>query len=85
MSEALLLLIGPAGAAALYWQLYRHYRNTHQSHALERETLVNAQPVRGSDRKVNEIKGTRSSSIDGNNVDDFRERVQRVQHHAEGS
>ena len=35
-----LLALGPAGASALYWALYRYYRNTDKSHAFERETDV---------------------------------------------
>lgn len=74
-----LLLAGPAGATALYWALYRYYRNTDKSHAFERETAVDAQPVTGSEHKVGEVKGTRASQIDGNNVHDYRRRVQRLQ------
>ena len=74
-----LLLLGPAGATALYWALYRYYRNTDKSHAFERETQVDAGPVTGSDRKVGDIKGTQQSSISGNNVHEYRKRVQRVQ------
>jgi hypothetical protein len=73
-----LLLLGPAGASGLYWGLYRYYRNTDKSHAFERETIVRAKPVTGSDDKVDEIKGTRETRIRGDNVSDFRERVQRV-------
>jgi hypothetical protein len=74
----LLLAAGPASAVGLYWTLYRHYRNTDKSHAFERETAVEVQPVTGSDRKVGEIKGTQKTSIDGNNVGAFRKRVQRI-------
>ena len=75
-----LLLLGPAGAVGLYWMLYRYYRNTDKSHAFERETKVDAQPVTGAerDRKVDEVKGTQASQIRGNNVADFRKRVQRM-------
>lgn len=75
-----LLLIGPAGATGLYWALYRYYRNTDKSHGFERETEVVAKPVRGGerDRKVDEIKGTQRTSIDGNNVGAYRQRVQRL-------
>lgn len=73
-----LLAAGPASGVGLYWLLYRHYRNTDKSHAFERETAVDAQPVTGSDHKVNEIKGTRKSTIDGNNVSAYRTRVRRV-------
>ncbi|MBI2396635.1 MAG: hypothetical protein HYV17_02490 [Xanthomonadales bacterium] len=74
-----LLLLGPAGATGLYWMLYRHYRNTDKSHAFEHETAVEAKPVTGSDRKVDEVKGTRETSIRGNNVNAYRQRVQRRQ------
>lgn len=72
-----LLLAGPAGATALYWTLYRYYRNTDKSHAYERETAIDAQPVTGSDRKVDTITGTQERRIRGDNVGDYRTRVQR--------
>lgn len=73
-----LLAAGPASAVGLYWLIHRHYRNTDKSHAFERETSVDAKPVTGTDRKTGEIKGTRKSGIDGNNVRDYRERVERL-------
>ena len=73
-----LLALGPAGASALYWALYRYYRNTDKSHAFERETDVVAKPVTGSDRKIDEIRGTQRSGIDGDNVNAYRQRVERV-------
>ena len=45
-----LLAAGPAGATALYWALYRYYRNTDKSHAFEHETTIEAKPVTGADR-----------------------------------
>lgn len=75
-----LLALGPAGAAGLYWALYRYYRNTDKSHAFERETAVEAKPVTGADqdRKVDEVKGTQSKRIDDDNVGEYRERVERI-------
>ena len=75
-----LLLLGPAGGAGLYWALYRYYRNTDKSHAFERETTVDAKPVTGAerDRKVDEVKGTRETRIDGDNVREYRKRVARL-------
>jgi hypothetical protein len=73
-----LLAAGPVSAVGLYWLLYRHYRNTDKSHAFERETDVDAQPVTGSDHKVDEIKGTTKSGIDGDNVRAYRSRVRRM-------
>ncbi|KRD77200.1 hypothetical protein [Lysobacter sp. Root983] len=74
-----LLLLGPAGATGLYWGLYRYYRNTDKSHAFERETIVEAQPVTGSDQKIGEVTGTRETEIDGNNVQAYRKRVKRIE------
>ncbi len=76
-----LLLIGPAGATGLYWTLYRYYRNTDKSHDFEHETTVVAKPVTGSDQdqKVDEVKGTRETRINGDNVRQYRKRVNRVQ------
>jgi hypothetical protein len=74
-----LLAAGPAGAVATYWSLYRYYRNTDKSHAYERDTLITAQPVQGSQEKVRHISRTRDSDIDGDNSSDHRVRVQRLQ------
>ena len=74
-----LLLVGPAGAVALYWGLYRYYRNTDKSHAFERETKIDAKPVTGAEHVIGEVKGTRQTRIAGDNVRDFRSRVERVQ------
>ena len=72
-----LLALGPAGAGAVYFGLWRYYRNTHTSHSFERETRIEAQPVTGNDAKVDEITGTKKSRIDGDNRTDHRQRVQR--------
>ena len=75
-----ILLLGPAGATGLYWFLYRYYRNTDKSHDFEHETAVVAKPVTGadSDGKVDEVKGTQKTRIDGDNVREYRQRVQRM-------
>jgi len=73
-----ILLLGPGGATALYWTLYRYYRNTDKSHDFEHETDVVAKPVTGSEQKVDEVNGTRETRISGDNVHQFRKRVQRV-------
>ena len=75
---AWLLAAGPAGAVGTYWALYRYYRNTDKSHAYERDTLIAAQPVQGSEEKIDHIARTRDSDIDGDNRDKHRERVQRL-------
>ncbi|MEO8162046.1 MAG: hypothetical protein ABI588_11565 [Arenimonas sp.] len=74
-----ILLLGPAGATGLYWFLYRYYRNTDKSHAFEHETAVVAKPVTGSDAKVDEVKGTQKTHIDGDNVREYRHRVERLE------
>ncbi len=72
------LLLGPAGAAGVYWALYRYYRNTDKSHAFVKETVVEAEAVTGNDDKVDEVRGTKRTSINGNNVSSHRERVKRL-------
>jgi len=72
-----LLALGPAGAGAVYAGLWRYYRNTHASHSFEQETRIEAQPATGNDAKVNEVKGTKKSKIDGDNHSNHRQRVQR--------
>ena len=74
-----LLLLGPIGAIALYWVLYQYYRNTDKSHAFENETTVKADPVTGSDQKVDEVTGTQQQRISGENLRDYRKRVRRIQ------
>lgn len=72
-----LLALGPASAAAFYWAMYRHYRNTDKSHAFEHETAVEVLSLTGSerDRKVDEVHGTQATRIRGDNVAAHRERV----------
>lgn len=74
-----LLAAGPAGGVATYWAFYRYYRNTDKSHQFERDTIIEAQPVQGGEEKVGHISRTRDSDIDGDNSDNYRQRVQRVQ------
>jgi hypothetical protein len=73
-----ILAAGPAGAVATYWTIYRYYRNTDKSHAFERDTIIEAQPVQGGEEKVDHISKTRDSDIDGDNSKQHRKRVQRI-------
>lgn len=73
-----LLLLGPAGAIGLYWALYRYYRNTDKSQAFERETKVVAKPITGADSKIGTNNGTQEKRIKGDNVSEYRQRVQRM-------
>ena len=75
-----LLLLGPGSGIGLYWALYRYYRNTDKSHAYERESKVDSKPVTGTDLKVGTNNGTTESSIRGDNVSKYRERVARIRH-----
>ena len=73
-----LLAAGPAGAVATYVSLYRYYRNNDKSHAFERDTLIEAQPVQGTEERIDHIDKTRRSGIEGDNSSDHRTRVQRL-------
>jgi len=73
-----LLAVGPAGGAATYWAFYRYYRNTDKSHQFERDTIIDAQAVRGGEEKIDHISKTRDSDIDGDNSSNHRQRVQRI-------
>ncbi len=73
-----LLLLGPAGAAGVYWGLFRYYRNTDKSHSYEKETRIESRPVTGQDVKVDEVRGTKRTRIQGDNSGDHRQRVQRL-------
>ena len=79
-SEAILFLLalGPAGAVGFYWAMHRHYRNTDKSHAFEDETAVEVLALTSgeADRKVDEVRATRSPRIQGDNVGNHRQRVQ---------
>lgn len=74
---AWLLLAGPVSGVLIYVWLYRYYRNVDKSHSYERDTLIESQPITGSDSKVSEVRGTKRTSIQGNNVRNHRQRVQR--------
>lgn len=76
--SAWLLAAGPAAGGGVYWALFRYYRNTDKSHQFERETLIESQPVQGTDVKVDEVRGTQRTSIDGSNGSKHRQRVQRL-------
>lgn len=78
-APAWLLVFGPVAGGAVYFGLWRYYRNTHQSHAFERETRIQAQPITGHDAKVDQVNGTKRTRIDGDNRSNHRQRVQRAQ------
>ncbi len=77
-SPVWLLLLGPAGAGGVYYGLWHYYRNANRSHSFEKETRVAAQPITGSDHQVDTVKGTKRTSIEGDNRDEYRARVQRL-------
>lgn len=74
----IVLALGPVSAVGFYWTMVRHYRNTDKSHAFEHETAVEVLALTGTeaDRKVDEIRGTRSMRIAGDNAGNHRQRVQ---------
>jgi len=73
----LLLALGPVSAVGFYWAMVRHYRNTDKSHAFEHETAVEVLSLTGSeaDRKVDQIRGTPATRIQGDNVASHRQRL----------
>ncbi len=73
-----LLLLGPAGAGGVYWALFQYYRNTNKSHDFEKETIIESQPVTGEDHKVDRVRGTTRTQIQGKNSSDHRSRVKRL-------
>lgn len=72
-----LLAAGPVAAAAVYWFIYRFYRNTDKTHQYESETRLEARPVQGRDTKIRTITATTENSISGANAARHRARVQR--------
>lgn len=76
----IVLALGPVSAVGFYWAMVRHYRNTDKSHAFEHETAVEVLALTGSeaDHKVDEIRGTRSMRIAGDNAGNHRQRVQPI-------
>lgn len=72
-----LLVLGPVAAVLAYLGLWSYYRNTHRSHAFEREARVEAQPIVRHDEKRNSITGTKRARIDRENRTNHRQRVQR--------
>ena len=58
--------------------MHRHYGNTDKSHAFEHETAVEVLALTGMERdhKVDEVRGTRATRIQGDNMGNHRQRVQ---------
>ena len=82
MSDAsglFLLSLGPAGGTAVYWALYRHYRNTDKSHDYERETKVGSKRVTGTQRLSSKAKGLENKRIRNENTKWYRQRVRRFE------
>lgn len=77
--ELFFLLAGPISGTALYWAIFRYYRNTDKTHRFETETSVERKgEITGDDRKVDEVRGTRERSIRGANHRTHRKRVARI-------
>jgi hypothetical protein len=76
--ELALLLAGPSAGSALFWAIYRYYRNADKSHDFEHETAVAPTgPISGNDTRVGKVHKVRNREIAGNNVSSYRERVRR--------
>lgn len=74
---AWLLVLGPIAVVVTYLGLWSYYRNTHQSHAYERETRIASEPIVASDAKVSTITGTKRNRIERENRTNHRQRVER--------
>lgn len=70
-----LLAMGPAGATAFYWAVWRAYRNTDKSHGYEHETRIEVSNLTGTDVKVGTNNGTTERFIRGRNSDNPRQRL----------
>ncbi len=78
--STLLLLAGPAAAVALYGAIYRYYRNADKTDQFERETRIALKDrITGEEQKIDEVHGTRERRIKGDNSNDFRHRVARLE------
>mgnify|MGYP006375259917 FL=1 len=78
--ELAFLLAGPAGGIAFYTFVYRYYRNQDKTHRFEQETIVERKAdITGDDRKVGENNGTRDGRINGDNIDNHRQRVRAIE------
>lgn len=71
-------LAGPAVFAAVYFGIYRYYRNTDKRHYFEKETEVAVGNLRTGDRRLGSNNRQKSRTMRGANQDDHLERVQRI-------
>jgi len=74
------LLVGPACGAALYAAVYRYYRNADKTDAFERETRIALKGrITGQEQQIDQVRGTRDRRVKGDNSDDFRARVAKLE------
>ena len=69
------LLAGVAIGVGLYFAVHTYYRNSNRTHDFEDETTVQVYNMKRQDQRVDTRRGTRSSSIDGENTNNHRLRV----------
>jgi hypothetical protein len=75
-----LLLAGPVAGAALYGAVYRYYRNADKTDQFERETRIALKDrITGDEQQIDEVRGTRERRIRGDNANDFRARVAKLE------
>jgi hypothetical protein len=60
---------------AVYFFIYRYYRNTDKRHYFEHETEVEVYNMQAFDQKIGTNNGTKQRTIRGKNSDDHLERV----------
>ena len=70
-----LLLLGPVAGIAFYTSVYLRYRNTNKRFEYERKTSSDIAGLQGFDQKVDQIRGTSRSRIQGGNADNPRQRL----------
>jgi hypothetical protein len=76
----LLLVAGPVAGAAIYAAVYRYYRNADKTDQFERETRIALKTgITGDEQLVDQVRGTRERRIKGDNRNDFRRRVDRLE------
>jgi hypothetical protein len=76
----LFLLAGPVGGTALYAAIYRYYRNADKTDVFERETRIALKDaITGDEQRIDTVKGTRDRRVRGDNSNDFRARVAKLE------
>ena len=71
-------LAGPGVFIAVYFGIYRYYRNTDKRHHFEKETEVSVGNLKRGDRRVGTNNRQKSRSMSGRNSTEHLTRVRRI-------